>query len=142
MLRDAFESRVESTPEELRAAYDELLAETITDVGIDTVEEESELDRDTLAALLDGETPAVSLSQAATILAADSDRPDAEAIESEARDILLLGMSMAVLDVEALASGINDQMEPKEIQGKVEGRFPMSLDEYALLHSYIEQRKR
>jgi hypothetical protein len=47
----------------------------------------------------------------------------------------------AVLDVDAVSSGIEGVLEPKEIQQKVEGRFPMNLDEYALLHSFIEDRK-
>jgi hypothetical protein len=53
-----------------------------------------------------------------------------------------MGMSQAVLDVEALASGIDDAMDPKELQQKVEGRYPMTLEEYALVHAYIENRKR
>lgn len=142
MLRDAFELAEESSPEEFRAAYDEVLAETIADVGLDEVTSRTELDEETLSRLQNGDRPELLVTDAATILAADGDRPDAKAIEAEARDILLMGMSIAVLDVERLASGIDDRMEPKEIQGKVEGRFPMSLDEYALLHSYIEQRKR
>jgi hypothetical protein len=47
-----------------------------------------------------------------------------------------------VLDVEALASGVDDALDPKEIQQKIEGRYPITLDEYALLHAYIENRKR
>jgi hypothetical protein len=50
-------------------------------------------------------------------------------------------MSAAVLDVEAVAAGVGRELEPKEIQQKVEGRHPMTLDEYALLHSYIEGEK-
>jgi hypothetical protein len=49
---------------------------------------------------------------------------------------------MAVLDVEAIAAGLDDELEPKEIHGKVEGRYPMSLDEYAMVHRYIEREKR
>jgi len=41
-----------------------------------------------------------------------------------------------------LASGIDAQLEPKEIQQKIEGRYPMTLSEYAVLHSYIESQKR
>jgi len=52
-----------------------------------------------------------------------------------------MGMSTAVLDVEALAAGIDDAMEPKEIQQKVEGRHPLTLGEYAVLHAFIEGRR-
>jgi hypothetical protein len=141
MLRGAFEMAGESTPEELRGAYDDLLADTTATVGVTQVADESGVDEERLTALVEGESPELTLDEATAILAADPDRPDAETLAAEARDILLMGMSIAVLDVEALASGIDDELEPKEIQQKAEGRYPMSLDEYALLHSYIESRK-
>jgi hypothetical protein len=141
MLRGQFESAGETTPQRLREAYDELLAATVRQVGAPTVATESGVDEETLVALVDGESPDLSLEEAASILAADPDRPDAETLLAEARDVLLMGMSTAVLDVEAVASGIDDALEPKEIQQKAEGRHPMLLDEYALLHSFIESRK-
>jgi hypothetical protein len=141
MLRGRFEQAGELSPEELRSAYDDRLVETITAVGQERVLEEVDVDRAILSALADGESPELTLETAAEILAVDAELPDSDSIAAEARDILLMGMSMAVLDVEALASGIDDAMDPKEIQQKTEGRFPMTLDEYALLHSYIERRK-
>jgi hypothetical protein len=141
MLRGAFESAGDGTPVELREAYDDLLATTVTELGVETVAAESGVDERRLSALVDGESPALTVAEATAILAADEDRPDAETLAAEARDILLMGMSIAVLDVERLASGIDDEMDPKEIQQKAEGRQPMPLDEYALLHSYIESQK-
>ena len=141
MLRDAVDSPGEQTPEELRETYDELLAETVRTVGPDEVPPASGIDEQQVDALLAGESPSLTLGEAAAVLATRDDRPDADTIAAEARDILLMGMSMAVLDVEALASGIDDQMDPKEIQQKVEGRYPMTVDEYAVMHSYIEQRR-
>jgi len=141
MLRDAVDSPGERSPEQLREAYDELLVETVRAVGPETVATDSAIDWEHLDALLAGKSPPFTLQDATAILAADENRPDAETLAAEARDILLLGMSMAVLDVEALASGIDDQMQPKEIQQKVEGRQPMPLDEYAVLHSYIESQR-
>jgi hypothetical protein len=141
MLRDAVDSPGECSPDQLREAYDELLAETVRGVGPDAVAADSGVEETRLEAVLAGESPSLTLREAAAILATDEDRPDAESLAAEARDILLLGMSMAVLDVEALASGIEDRMDPKEIQQKVEGRQPMPLDEYAVLHSYIESRR-
>lgn len=142
MLGGEFPAAGKATRDELRAAYDDLLATTVRTVGASTVVDETGVDESTVEALLDGDSPELSLAESAAILATDADRPDAETILAEARDILLMGMSAAVLDVEALAAGIDDEMEPKEIQQKVEGRHPMSLDEYALLHSYIEGEKR
>lgn len=141
MIRGRFESVGDGTPAAARAAYDEVLAATVTEVGIDRVTQVTDVDRARLEALCDGESPALTLTEATAILATQTDRPDAETLAAEARDILLMGMSIAVLDVEALASGIDDRMEPREIQQKVEGRAELSLDEYALLHSYIESQR-
>lgn len=141
MIRGEFADAGERTPEELRSRYESLLAETIDRVGVETVTDETAVDRETVEALVAGESPAVTVEEAAAILALDDERPPADAVAAEARDILLLGMTTAVLDVETLAAGVDGALEPKEIQQKVEGRFPMTLAEYATLHQHIEQRK-
>lgn len=140
MLRDEFDAAGE-TRESLRSAYHDLLADTVGAVGVDTVCEKTAVDESTLERLAAGESVELTLETAASILAADEDRPPAETLVSEARDILLIGMSMAVLDVEAVAAGIDGAMDPKEIQQKIEGRHPITLGEYALLHQYIESEK-
>ena len=142
MLRDEFETPGERDPEELHAAYEQVLAETVETQGIDAVAEATAVDESTLDALVDGESAELTLEEAAAILATDPDRPDADFIVADARDVLLMGMSTAVLDVEAIQSGINGQLEAKEIQQKVEGRYPITLDEYAVLHQFIESKKR
>lgn len=142
MLRDEFEAPGERDPGELRAAYERVLAETIEAQGVSHVSEETAIGEATLEALVDGESPELTLEEAAAVLATDPDRPDAEFIAADARDILLMGMSTAVLDVEAVQSGIDGEMEAKEIQQKVEGRSPVTLGEYAVLHQYIEGEKR
>ena len=141
MLRGEFEDAGERSSEELQQAYETRLAETVESVGVDHVVAETDLDRETVEALVDDESPELELTDAAAILALAEDRPSADAIAAEARDILLMGMTTAVLDVETLASGIDGQLEPKEIQQKIEGRFPMTVAEYALLHQYIAQRE-
>lgn len=141
MIRGEFADAGERTPEELRSAYESVLAETIDEVGVDAVVSDTELERETVEALASGESTEITVEEAAAVLALDEGRPPADAIAAEARDVLLLGMTTAVLDVETLASGIDGALEPKEIQQKVEGRFPMTLAEYAMLHQYIEQRK-
>jgi hypothetical protein len=141
MLRGTFDDAGKLSATELRSAYDERLVETSEAVGVETVTAETAVDSETLTALKQGESPELTLEAAMTILALDEELPDTDTLLAEARDILLMGMSVAVLDVEAVASGIEDAMEPKEIQQKAEGRFPMTLDEYALLHSYIESKK-
>lgn len=141
MLRDVVDDPGEYSPDGLRAVYDERLAETVRRVGVDVAASESDIDENRISSLIEGGSPSLTLAEAASLLATDENLPNATAIEAEARDILLMGMSMAVLDVEAVASGIDDEMEPTEIQQKVEGRATMDLDEYALLHSYIGSQR-
>jgi hypothetical protein len=126
-------------PEELRARYDERLRAVIDEHGVETVEAETGVEN--IEVLADGDSPSMTLDEAATILALDPDEPDADAIVTETRDHLLMGMTTAVLDVEAVESGIDGSLDAREIQQKIEGRLPMSLDELALIHGHIEQRK-
>lgn len=142
MIRGAFDTADELDPVDLRAAYDEVLADAIESVGVSDATEKTNIDSKTLRAVVDGETPELTLEEATAILALAEDQPDAEVLLAEAREILLMGMSSAVLDVEAIAAGIDDELDPKEIQQKIEGRHPITLDEYALLHAFIENRKR
>ena len=142
MLRTEFPDAGEQSPDALLSAYGSVLAETLAAVGADSLAESTGLDRETVDAMADGDVGALSLEDATALLATDPDRPDADALRAEAQDILLMGMTTAVMDVESLASGIDAQLEPKEIQQKIEGRYPMTLREYALLHSYIESQQR
>lgn len=137
MLRGAFEDAASLSATELREAYVRKVLETIEAEGLDHVAAASGVDRETVDALAGGESPELTLSEAAAILSVDPDRPPADAIAAEARDVLLLGMTNAVLDVETLASGLDGALEPKEIQQKMEGRAPITLQEYALLHGYL-----
>jgi len=142
MLRGEFESVGTASPDATRQEYERVLVETIERVGTSSVAAETGIDGERLTALVAGEAPDLSVEEATAVLATDPDRPDAETLLAEARDILLMGMSTAVLDVDAIASGLGGELEPKEIQQKVEGRYPMTLTEYALLHTYIEGEKR
>jgi hypothetical protein len=141
MLRGRFEAAGELSPGPLRSEYEAALLETVETVGESALVSQSGLDEETIRALAADESPELTLEEAAAILGTDERYPDADTIEAEARDILLMGMSIAVLDVEAIAAGIDDELEPKEIQQKVEGRYPISLEEYAIVHSYIEREK-
>jgi hypothetical protein len=142
VLRTEFPDAGEQSPEALLSAYGSVLAETVASVGADSVVESTGIDRETVDAVAEGDVAGLSLDDATAVLATDPDRPDAEALQAEAQDILLMGMTTAVMDVESLASGIDSRLEPKEIQQKIEGRSPMTLTEYALLHSYIEGQNR
>ncbi|QLH82596.1 DUF5791 family protein [Halosimplex pelagicum] len=140
MLRGEFESAGERSPEELRTAYGEVLAATVESVGTDAVVSRSGVDREVVEAIAAGDRPELTLEAASAILAADPDRPDGETIKLEALDILLMGMTTAVVDVDAVAAALDDEMDPKEIQQKVEGRYPITLAEYAAIHQFLEGR--
>jgi hypothetical protein len=138
MLRGEFEPAGESTPDDLLAAYETRLREIIDAAGVDSTSDDSGVDRETITALANGESVEVSLSDATAILALDDDLPDADTIEAEALDVLLMGMTTAVMDVDAVAGALDGAMDPKEIQQKIEGRFPMTIEEYARIHHAIE----
>ncbi|WP_123539075.1 DUF5791 family protein [Halosimplex salinum] len=140
MLRGEFESAGEQSPDELRSAYGRRLAETVDSVGVETTVDRSGVDRDVVEAIAAGEEPELTLEAASAIFGADPERPDGETIKMEALDILLMGMTTAVVDVDAVAAGLNDEMGPKEIQQKVEGRYPITLAEYAAIHQFLESR--
>lgn len=137
MLHD-IEEAGELTADELRARYDDRLHTAIDEHGIETVEAETGIE--SITALADGDSPELTLEDAAAILATSESEPDADAIVAETRDHLLIGMSSAVLDVEAVESGIGGAFDAREIQQKIEGRIPMTLDELAMIHGYIESQ--
>ncbi|EMA44885.1 DUF5791 family protein [Halococcus saccharolyticus] len=129
------------SPDELRARYDQRLRAVIEEHGVEIVADEAGVASEPVTALAEGESPELTLEEAAAILAVSEDEPDAEAIVLETRDHLLMGMTTAVLDVEAVESGIDGALDAREIQQKIEGRLPMDLDELATIHGYIEERK-
>ncbi len=137
MLRGQFDPAGAADAEALLADYGAKLAGIIDQTGVETVTDQVGLDAETVAAVRDGDAAVIGgleLTDAAAILALDPDRPDAEVIAAEARDVLLLGMTTAVVDVESLASALDGAIEPKELQQKVEGRYPMTIAEYAQIH--------
>ncbi|MFD1513494.1 DUF5791 family protein [Halomarina rubra] len=142
MIQDTVADPAALSVAELRTSYEDRLRETIDTVGASTVADEAAVARSTIDALAAEEDVEVTLEEAAAILAADPATPDADAIQAEALDALMMGMSMAVVDVETLSSDLDAQLDPKEIQQMIEGRFPVTLAEYARIHHAIESRKR
>jgi hypothetical protein len=129
------------SPEDLLAEYHDELAALVDADGIDAVAEETGVDPTVLDALAAGEMPTIDLGDAAAIQALSPDAPDAEAVHVEATEHLLLGMSMAVLDVDAVAADVELDLSPKEIQQKLERRAPMTLAEFARLEQYITSQR-
>ncbi|MEF8856891.1 MAG: DUF5791 family protein [Haloplanus sp.] len=139
MLRGEIDVDEATGPEDLVEAYGAVLRDTVDRLGVDAVVEETGLDTGTVDSLLDGAVGSVTLSDAAAVLGVDPDRSDAETIAAEARDVLLLGMTTAVVDVDTLSSALDASLEPKEIQQKIEGRHPMTLREYATIHYELRE---
>lgn len=142
MIHDVADDPGALTTVELRQQYEAELQATIEELGAETVAKRSEIDRKHINEIKEenGGPSDIELMDAAAILATREETPDAESIAMEARDVLLMGMTTAVLDVDTLESEIDGQIEAKEIQQKMEGRFSMTLGEYALLQQAIEGR--
>ncbi len=124
--------------------YDALVTELagrVEATGVDTVVAETDLDAETVAALAAGDAPQLTIEEAAAVLAAVEDDNPADVL-ALTRDAVMMGMSQAVLDVEALAAEAGGDLEPREVQSKIEGRFPMTLEEFALLYATIRARVR
>jgi hypothetical protein len=142
MLYDDVEDPEATSSAELRAEYEAELAAVVETRGVDAVADESGVDRETVAAVGGGDAAEVELEDAAAIAALADEAPPEDAIVAEVRDNLLMGMTTAVLDVDTIAAEIDADMDGKQIQQKVEGRAPMTLDEYARLHHFIASRQR
>jgi hypothetical protein len=139
MFHDAVDDPGGHSADELYERYESLLIETVERVGAAEASERSGVDRETVEALLAGESPELTLEEAAALLALDIEE-DAETIATLDRDALLMGMTNAVVDVESLARGVDGDLEARELQAKVEGRFPMTLREFADVHRFLQQR--
>ncbi|MEF8841648.1 MAG: DUF5791 family protein [Haloarculaceae archaeon] len=140
MFHDAVEDPGGHATDELYDRYEAMLVAAVEGVGAAEASERSAVDRETVDALLAGESPELTLEEAASLLALDVEE-DADTIVALDRDALLMGMTNAVVDVEALARGVDGDLEARELQAKVEGRFPMTLREFADVHRFLEARE-
>jgi hypothetical protein len=140
MFHDAVDDPGGHSADELYERYESLLIETVERVGAAEASERSDVDRATVDALLAGESPELTLEEAAALLAIDAEE-DPETIVALDRDALLMGMTNAVVDVESLARGVDGDLEARELQAKVEGRFPMTLREFADVHRFLQDRE-
>lgn len=128
---------VPDTPADLRAEYAADLASIVDRHGVDELADGTDLDRDTLANLGHETVGTLSLKDAAEIQARAESAPDADTIVTMACEHLLLGMSTAVLDVDAVESELVLELDAKEIQQKLERRAPMSFEEFVHLQFVI-----
>jgi len=152
MLTGHFPDAGQRTPEQLLVAYLATIGDVIETQGKETVTTETGLSATTVDAIAAVDTASpkhpeaavpdrageLTLTDVASVLGLSPEFPDAETIAAEARDILLMGMTTAVLDVDTIAARLDSDLDPKTIQQKVEGRHPITLDEYAQIHQLLE----
>ncbi|AGN02040.1 hypothetical protein L593_10475 [Salinarchaeum sp. Harcht-Bsk1] len=144
MLHEERTSVDAETPAGLAEEYCTELGAIVEAHGVDDVAADTGIDEATLRALVDGDAEraaaALDLEDAAAIQALDS-ALDADAIYAEACDHLLLGMSMAVLDVDTIAAEYEGERSGKGIQQRIERRAPMTLAEYARIEHFVANRR-
>jgi hypothetical protein len=139
MLLDPIDDPEGRTPADLHREYLDALGDIVGEVGVDAVADRTELSAETLVSLVAGERPSLTLADACAILGATDDWADTETVELEVRDSIMLGMSSAVLDVDALERHLDLGLDAKTIQQKIEGRRSMTLEEYAAIALVIER---
>ncbi|MFC6988064.1 DUF5791 family protein [Haloplanus sp. GCM10025708] len=142
MLYDAADEPGSLSTADLRAAYEAELRTVIDEQGVDAVAADAGVDAETVSALATGESPDVTLTEAAAILAVGDASPSADVVVAEVRDHLLMGMTTGVLDVDTVASNLDDgvDLSGQEVQQAIEGRNPMTLSELAAIHRVIAVR--
>jgi hypothetical protein len=141
MTNELLDTPAEASPRAVKQEYIQRLAALISRKGISEVVATTGLDKDTVTAVATQSGAELSLADAAAIAALANNAPDADTIISELRDTLLLEMSSAMLTVDRLATELALDLDPKEIQAKIEGRQPMTLGEYAQLRHYLASQQ-
>jgi hypothetical protein len=140
MLYDVVENPGAASTDELRRAIERELQSTVVAAGVESAATASGVAVDLVAAVAAGDSPRLTLEQAAALLAVDPDAPAPEAIVAETRDDLLLGMTTGVVDVDTLADDIDGDLTGQELQQVIEGRAPMTLDQFAAIQRAIAAR--
>lgn len=121
------------------AAIDDLAA-IIRGSGIESMADETGIGRERLETVRAGEDPALSVAEAAAIIAAAADVTQ-DSVQAAIQDRLLMGMTTAVLDVDTLAASADLGLSGTEVHQKIEGRAPLTLEEFAHLAAVIADRR-
>ncbi|WP_121822215.1 DUF5791 family protein [Halostella salina] len=129
------------SPGDLRAEYDADLAAAAEHAGVETAAEAADVDPSTVEALIAGDSPDLTLEAAAAIQTLDPDAPSADTLVEMACEHLLLGMTTGVMDVDAVARELAIDLDPKEVQQKIERRAPMTFDEFVHVQHAIAGRQ-
>lgn len=141
MLTDELEDVEGLTTAGLLDRYLEALADVIVDRGVEVTSERTGLDPAVLEGVLDDDPDGVTVADAATVLALDDPDRDVRDVLDDVSTTLMVGMTAAVLDVDTVAAELGDDLTPTEVQQKLEGRAPMSLEEYAAVRLLLAKRR-
>lgn len=141
MFHDERRSVPESV-EDLCEEYATDLATAVDRVGVEAAIERTGVDRGTIESVADGDVRDLSLVEAGAIQALADGTADPDTIVEIGCDHLLLGMSTAVLDVDTVATEVGGDLDPKEVQQKLERRTPMTFCEYVRMQHFIAGRQR
>lgn len=130
------------SPADLRAEYDADLRAAVEGVGVADAAETTGVDSERLEALVDGESPELSLQEAAAIQALAEGTADADTVYEMACEHLLLGMTTGVMDVDAVAGDLEIDLDGKAVQQRIERRAPFGFDEFVHVQHVIASRQR
>lgn len=140
MLYEVVEDPGDRSVDALRTAYEAELRAVVERYGVESTAAESGVDESTLEGLLDGPVPDLPVERAAAVLALRDDVRDPETVVAETRDQLMLGMTTAVVDVETVAANVDLDLTGQEVQQLIEGRAPMTLEQFAAIHRFVAGR--
>ncbi|MCT9095823.1 DUF5791 family protein [Haloarchaeobius sp. HME9146] len=132
------------SPADLEAEYAEDLAAVVDSVGIDTVVGSTGLDKSSVKALAEGDLPEdFSLEEAAEVQSLADGVADPETVVTMACEHLLLGMTTGVMDIETVAADLDGSLDldPTEVQQKIERRAPMSFHEFVHIQHVIASKQ-
>ncbi len=124
--------------DDLLERYRVELASALSEVGHERAISETDLSAAEVDAIEVGDhevVAAITLADAVELLGLVGRDP--QDLQTAVRDELLLAMTTAVMDVDRLAATLEADLDPTEIQAKVEGRHPMTLGEYAALRAAL-----
>ncbi|WP_435317477.1 DUF5791 family protein [Haloarchaeobius sp. TZWSO28] len=132
------------SPADLEAEYAEDLAAVVDSVGIDTVVGSTGLDKSSVKRLAEGDLPEdFSLEEAAEVQSLADGVADPETVVTMACEHLLLGMTTGVMDIETVAADLDGSLDldPTEVQQKIERRAPMSFHEFVHIQHVIASKQ-
>ncbi len=133
------------TPADLESEYADDLAAVVESVGVDTVVGSTGLDRASVEQLAQGELPTdFSLEEAAEVQSLAEGVADPDTVVEMACEHLLLGMSTGVMNIETVAADLDSDLDldPKDVQQKIERRAPMSFHEFVHVQHVIASKQR